>query len=201
MKMVLSLLGMLMLLAWPVQAQDDPPDPPAPGAVSAAPAGPPAAPGDFRGPRGMRRMGPGRMSGGVGMGFGAWWKNSETVAKLQLTDDQVKKIEQAFYNHRLKLVDLRADLEKQELQLRPLLDADHPDEPKVAAQIDQITMARGRLEKERAMMMLGIRRVLTLEQWKKLQTLKGPGPGMRRDRGDFGSGRGPRSGGGFGPPS
>ena len=201
MKTVLSLLGMLMLFAMPMRAQDDPPDPPALGSADAVPAGPPASPGGFRGPQrmGMRRMGPGPMRGG--MGFGTWWKNSETVAKLQLSDDQVKKIEAAFYNHRLKLVDLRADLEKQELQLRPLLDADQPDEQKVAAQIDQITMARGRLEKERALMMLGMRRVLTVDQWKKLQAMKAERrPEMGRGRRGFGPGAVGRPGRGSGPP-
>jgi Spy/CpxP family protein refolding chaperone len=131
-----------------------------------------------------------------GMGFGAWWKNSEIVSKLQLSDDQVKRIEQAYLGHRLKLVDLRADLEKQELQLGPLLEADQPDEQKVASQIDQITSARGRLEKENAMMMLAIRRVLTVDQWKKLQSLReGPRPARGGDR------SGPRGDKGFRPPS
>jgi len=205
MKTVLSLLGMLMLFAMPMRAQDDPPAPPAPGSADAAPAGPTTAPRAFRGPQGMgmHRMGPGPMHSGMGMGmgFGTWWKNSETVAKLQLTDEQVKKIEAAFYNHRLKLVDLRADLEKQELQLRPLLDADQPDEQRVAVQIDQITMARGRLEKENAMMMLGMRRVLTVDQWKKLQTMKDERrPGMGPGRRGFGPDRERRPGRGSGPP-
>ena len=118
-----------------------------------------------------------------GMGFGTWWKNSEIVSNLELSDDQVKRVEQAYLNHRLKLVDLRADLDKQELQLGPLLDADQPDEQKVASQIDLITAARGRLEKENAMMMLAIRRVLTVEQWKKLQSFgerRRPAPGRER---------------------
>lgn len=203
MKTVLSLLGMLVLFAMPMRAQDAPPDPPQSGSgvADAVPAGPPAAPGDFRGRQGMgmRRMGRGPTHGG--MGFGAWWKNSETVAKLQLSDDQVKKIQAAFHNHRLKLVDLRADLEKQELQLRPLLDADQPDEQKVAAQIDQITVARGRLEKENALMMLGIRRVLTVDQWKKLQAMKAERrPGMGGGRRGFGPDREGRPGRGSGPP-
>ena len=107
-----------------------------------------------------------------GMGMGAWWKNSETVAKLQLSEDRVRKIEQTFLDHKLKLIDLQADLEKQELRLQPLLDVDHPDEGKVGAQIDLITAARGRLEKENAMMMLAIRSELTVEQWKKLKALE-----------------------------
>jgi Spy/CpxP family protein refolding chaperone len=169
MKTVLSVLAFVLLLSWPMRAQDSPPDSPQPGLPSDAPSGPPPPSMGFRGPQGPPHFGPSPMHD---RGFGAWWKNSETVAKLQLSDDQVKRIEQAFLDHRLKLVDLRADLEKQELQLSPLLDADQPDEQKVAAQIDQITSARGRLEKENAMMMLAIRRVLTVEQWKKLQSLR-----------------------------
>lgn len=198
MKTVLSLLGVLMLFAMPMGAQDDPPSMPGPDAPNV---GPPGAQGEFRGPgaMGMRRMRPGQPFGG--MGFGTWWKNSDTVAKLQLSDEQVKKIEAAFYNHRLKLVDLRADLEKQEIQLRPLLDADQPDEQRVAAQIDQITMARGRLEKENAMMMLGMRRVLTVDQWKKLQAMKAERrPEMGRGRRGFGPDRERRPGRGFNPP-
>jgi Spy/CpxP family protein refolding chaperone len=107
-----------------------------------------------------------------GPGLGAWWKNSEIVSKLQLSEEQVKKISQTFLDHKLKLIDLQADLEKQELRLQPLLDVDQPDEGKVGAQIDLITSARGRLEKENALMMLAIRRCLSTEQWKKLQSLQ-----------------------------
>jgi Spy/CpxP family protein refolding chaperone len=108
----------------------------------------------------------------MGPGPGTWWKDSEAVKKLGVSETQVGQIEQAFLAHRLRLVDLRADLEKQELNLQPLLDADRPDETKVAAQIDLITAARGRLEKEHASMLLAIRRVLSTEQWKQLQALQ-----------------------------
>ncbi len=115
-----------------------------------------------------------------GMGLGAWWKNSEIVSKLQLSDEQVKKISQTFLDHKLKLIDLQADLEKQELRLQPLMDIDQPDESKVGAQIDLITAARGRLEKENAMMMLDIRRWLSVEQWKKLKSLEAAEEGKRK---------------------
>ena len=107
-----------------------------------------------------------------GPGLGKWWKNSEIVRELGLSEAQTNQIEQVFFEQRLKLIDLRAELEKQEARLQPLIEADQPDEPKVSAQIDQVLAARGRLEKANAMMMLAIRRVLTVEQWKKLQSLK-----------------------------
>lgn len=102
--------------------------------------------------------------------LGAWWKNSDVVKELGLSDAQVKQIEQTFLDHRLKLIDLRAELERQELRFQPLIDAEQPDEAKVGAQLDAVLAARGRLEKAHAMMQLAIRRVLTIEQWKKLQS-------------------------------
>ena len=86
-----------------------------------------------QGPGPMGPMGPGPHMGGMGMGpqhgpFGAWWKNSEVVKELQLTDAQVKQIAQTFLDYRLKLIDLRADFERQETKLQPLIEADQPNE-------------------------------------------------------------------------
>ena len=118
-----------------------------------------------------------RQPGPPGPDLGKWWKNSEVVRELGLSEAQVGQIEQTFFEQRLKLIDLKADLEKQETRLQPLIEADQPDEAKVSAQIDQVLAARGRLEKANAMMMFSIRRVLTVDQWKKLQEIQ-----QRRER-------------------
>ena len=137
-------------------------------------------------------MGMGMGHGGPGMGMGGkWWKNSELVKKLGLSDSQVQQIENIFQDHRLQLIDLRAALEKQEVTLQPLVDAEHPDEAKVTGQIDQVAQARANLEKSNARMLLAIRRVLTVDQWKKLQE-QGMGP-MRGPR-MMGGGKGRPSG-------
>lgn len=104
--------------------------------------------------------------------LGKWWKNSEIVKELQLSEAQITQIEQTFLDHRLKLIDLRADVERQEAKLQPLIEADQPDEAKVSAQLDLLLAARGKLEKANAMMMLFIRKTLTIEQWKKLEAIK-----------------------------
>ncbi len=127
------------------------------------------------GPMGMGPGGPGPH--GMGMGphhgpFGAWWKNSEVVKELQLSDAQVKQIGQTFLDYRLKLIDLRADLERQETKLEPLLEADQPNEQQVGSQVDAVVAARGKLEKTNTMMMLAIKKVLSVEQWKKLKTIQ-----------------------------
>jgi Spy/CpxP family protein refolding chaperone len=102
-----------------------------------------------------------------------WWKDSELMRKLGVSDEQVQKIEKIFQGHRLELIDLHATLEKQEAILEPLIEADQPDESQVVAQIDKVAQARANLEKSNAQMLLAIRRVLTVEQWKKLRDLPG----------------------------
>lgn len=111
----------------------------------------------------FRRMGPGMP------GMGAWWKNSEIAKELNLTDVQQKQLEKTFLDQRMKLIDLNADLERQELKLEPLINGDTIDESAVSQQLDQVVAARGRLEKSNAMMHVSMRKVLTQEQWKKLQ--------------------------------
>jgi len=104
-----------------------------------------------------------------------WWKNSELMQKIGVSDEQVQKIEKIFQDHRLDLIDLHAALEKQEVMLEPLIESDQPDESQVVAQIDKVAQARASLEKSNARMLLAIRRVLTVEQWKQLRDLRGVG--------------------------
>jgi len=102
---------------------------------------------------------------------GKWWKDSGLMKRIGVSDDQVTKIEKIFQDHRLQLIDLHADLEKQEAILEPLVEADQPVESQVAAQIDKVAQARAKLEKSDALMLLAIRRVLTVDQWKKLREI------------------------------
>jgi Spy/CpxP family protein refolding chaperone len=113
-----------------------------------------------------------------------WWKDSALMQKIGVSDEQIQKIEKIFQDHRLQLIDLHAALEKQEAILEPLVEADQPDETQVIAQIDRVAQARASLEKSNAQMLLAIRRVLTIDQWKKLRDVPGvvpfhAGPGLR----------------------
>jgi Spy/CpxP family protein refolding chaperone len=101
---------------------------------------------------------------------GRWWSNPQTAEAVGLTADQVKKMDDIFQQHRLKLIDLNASLDKEEAILEPLVSADQPDDTKVVAQIDRVAQARAELEKANSRMLWSIRRVLSPEQWKKLQT-------------------------------
>lgn len=108
---------------------------------------------------------------------GRWWNNPQAVQRLALNSDQQKKMDDIFQQNRLRLIDLNATLQKEEVTLEPLVAADQPDEAKILAQIDKVVQARAELEKANARFLLGIRRVLTPDQWKKLREENPPGEG------------------------
>ncbi|HWW96646.1 MAG TPA: Spy/CpxP family protein refolding chaperone [Edaphobacter sp.] len=133
---------------------------------------PPMGPGR---PPGKMDQGRGGWGEGMHSGFrvgppGIWWHNPDLVQKLTLTPDQQKRMDDILQQSRLQLIDLRANVEKQELLMEPMLAANPPDTNKILAQIDHTAQARAELEKANAKMLLGIRNVLTPDQWSKLQT-------------------------------
>ena len=133
--------------------------------------------------------------GGVG-GGAQWWNNPNVVKQLTLTDDQRKAMDGILQDHKMKLIDLHANLEKAEVELGPMIKADTPDRRAIEAQIDKVATARADLEKADALFLLDIRMKLTSDQWKQLQTLRMnrmQHQGMRGDgtagRGGWGQGR------------
>jgi len=178
------LISLSAAWAQPPQPADAhmPPAPPAPNAPPVPPA-----------PRARRPPMERRLEGGPGR----WWENQELVQRLGLTADQQKKMEDIFQQSRIKLIDLNAALQKEEAIMEPLMAADQPDETKLLAQIDKVAQARAELEKANGRMLVGMRRVLTPDQWKKLQA-EGPGGRGPVPRGQGGPG-GPPPNGGRGP--
>jgi Spy/CpxP family protein refolding chaperone len=151
--------------------------------------------GGFRGQQGSFHIGP----------QGMWWRNPMVVQRLTLTPDQVKRMDGIFQESRLQLIDLQANVQKQEVMLEPLLSANPLDTARAQAQIDKVADARAELEKANAKMLLGIRAVLTPDQWTKLSThgqgAAAPsgaqgGPGQPAPAGGPGRTRGMRPGGG-----
>jgi len=165
---VIVTMVILPVTAW---AQEAPPPPDAPC---------PCAGND--GARGPMGMGPG--------GMGAFWKNPEVAKQLGLSDDQAKTIQAAFQEHRRKLVDLRAAVERAEIAVQESMEADKVDASKSLGLADAVIAARGQLQREFSLMILKVRTTLTRDQWQKLHEMR-PRHEMR------GRGMGRGFGGGF----
>jgi len=144
----------------PPQGPDAPTPPPAQRPGGRGPGGPPPPPQANRPP--MERA----LHAGP---RGRWWNNPDMVQKLALTADQQKRMDDIFQQNRLKLIDLNATVQKEEVIMEPLMASDQPDEARIVAQIDRVAQARAELEKTNARFLLAIRRVLNTDQWKKLQ--------------------------------
>lgn len=123
-----------------------------------------------------------------------WWNNQKMIDKLKLTDDQRKAMDATLLQHRTTLIDLRANLQKAELNLEPLMSEDQPNEAQILTQIDTVAQARAELEKANARFLLAIRSKLTPDQWKQLQADRASHAMEHRN---WGGGPGPGPGGQF----
>jgi TonB family protein len=108
--------------------------------------------------------------------LGKWWKNSEIVKKLELSEAQIDQIEQIFLSHRPALAELNKELKQRNEELRASMQVDPIDEAVIRAQTELVSSARSALEKENTSMTLSIRKALTGEQWKTLEGIKPAGP-------------------------
>jgi len=115
---------------------------------------------------------------------GQFWNNPRIVAQLKLTDEQRKAMDGIMQDHRMKLIDLRANLDKAEVAMQPLVKADQPNEAAILAAIDKVAQARAELEKGNARFLLAIRGQLTADQWKQMQTMHQNREAFRGARGD-----------------
>src|ERR1039458_4053595 len=135
-----------------------------------------------------------RAFGGHGI-EGRWWNNPKIADRLKLTDEQRKEFDNILLQHREKLIDLRANVEKAELEMEPLVRADQPDEGKILAQIDKVAQARAELEKANARYLLALRSKITPDQWKQLRTMRENHMDRGRDGGWGQGGQRPGMGG------
>ncbi len=121
---------------------------------------------EFMGPMGDGPMGPVPFDGFER--FGRWWKNSRFVKELNLTDEQIGKIDKIFTDTEKKLIDLRAAWRKAELELKGL----DGKEAEFLKKIDEIYKIKAEIHKSIFLMTNQIKKELTPEQLKKLAEIK-----------------------------
>jgi Spy/CpxP family protein refolding chaperone len=104
----------------------------------------------------------------AGMPDGKWWKNPRVTAELGLTPEQSTEIEKVFVRSRAKLIDLKADLEKKQLDLQVAREDKTADRGAVEKKIESVENARAALQKTRALMILDMKEILKPAQWERL---------------------------------
>jgi Spy/CpxP family protein refolding chaperone len=106
----------------------------------------------------------------------AWWSKPVIARQLNLTNVQRQQIRAAVMQFRPHLIDIRAEVNKAEIDLQTQFDHDPVDQAKANQAIERLITARTDLTRTLSQMSLKLRTVLTEQQWRDLQRLR-PGQG------------------------
>jgi Spy/CpxP family protein refolding chaperone len=101
---------------------------------------------------------------------GKWWQSERFQRELQLTADQISRIEDVFQAALPELRQQKKALDRLENDLSRLIDTS-ADEAAVMREADRVEAVRSELSKARTRMLLRIRRVLTADQRVRLAAL------------------------------
>lgn len=107
--------------------------------------------------------------------FFPWW-DMPIARDLNLSEDQQGQIRVITREYRTKLIDLRAQVEKADVELEDLFDDENFELQRAMQVSDRLAAARSELTKAFSTMNARLRGVLTAQQWRELKRRR-PGPG------------------------
>jgi Spy/CpxP family protein refolding chaperone len=106
---------------------------------------------------------------------GKWWWDNAMAAQLKLTDTERKNLDEKYTESRLRLVDLKSDVEKERIKLDMLLGRQDATKEQITAGYEGLEKARANLAKERFSLLIDMRDIIGVERFQELQA-------MHRDR-------------------
>jgi Spy/CpxP family protein refolding chaperone len=105
------------------------------------------------------------------MAGGKWWYRPAIKDKLQLTLDQVERINKIWIEHRKRIIDTKGETEKTYLDLENLMDQPAVDEQEAYRLAERLGQLQAQRTEARIKMTIDIRQELTVEQFDKLKGL------------------------------
>lgn len=104
--------------------------------------------------------------------------------ELELTDQQIEQFEEMKYERRLASIDLRANLEKEQIEMERLMSADNLDRKKIMSQAEKVADLQKEMHLARIEGKLDMMEILTEEQREKMKDLEMRKPKMGRSFGE-----------------
>ena len=101
-----------------------------------------------------------------------WWRNKQVVEELNLTPDQVNKIDRIFNSNKGEIKEFHRELNKKENELRKLIQTPGSTRNEVLELTDEINAIKSEGQKLKVHMLWEIREVLNPDQRIKLKQLK-----------------------------
>ena len=103
---------------------------------------------------------------------GRWWRQSQVVAQLKLTDGEVQKLEQAFEASRLKMIKLKSQVESEQFKLQNLVEKRNIDEKAIKSQHRKLEAARSALAEEQLSFFVKVRKIIGYDRYRKLEAMQ-----------------------------
>ncbi|UCG64237.1 MAG: periplasmic heavy metal sensor [Deltaproteobacteria bacterium] len=106
------------------------------------------------------------------MAGGKWWLRPAIKDKLQLTLDQIEKINKIWIEHRKRIIDTKGEIEKAYLDLENLMDQPTVDKQEAYQLAGRLSQLQAQQTEARIKMTVDIRQELSVEQYDKLKGLR-----------------------------
>jgi Spy/CpxP family protein refolding chaperone len=101
---------------------------------------------------------------------GKWWYNQKVVQNLNLTQKEVRQLDQLYVNSHRKLIKLKNAVEREQFELDTLLGKKTVDDAKVRKQFKRLEGARTDLADERLRFVIRVRQIIGADRFQQLKT-------------------------------
>jgi Spy/CpxP family protein refolding chaperone len=100
------------------------------------------------------------------------FRNKKIARELKLSDEQIETIKELVKNTEKQMIQLRADMETKEIDLRDILDEDEPDESKAISLVKDIMKLKTEQRVLKIKELIRIKKTLSPEQIEKFHEIK-----------------------------
>jgi len=104
---------------------------------------------------------------------GRWWHNSKIAQQLNLTPSEIQRLESAFNDSRIKMIELKSRVETEQVKLQRLLESRKLDERAIKNQNRKLEQARTSLSNERTQFVVQVRKIIGSQRFQKLLDMRG----------------------------
>ena len=101
---------------------------------------------------------------------GKWWYNPQIQKNLNLSQNEIGKLDKLFANSRRKLIQLKSEVEREQFELDQLLSKKKVDDAEVKKQFQKLEQARKKLANERLDFVIGVRNILGADRFQQLKS-------------------------------
>ncbi len=99
---------------------------------------------------------------------GRWWHNPNVVKQLNITKSEAQRLDKAFETSRIKMVELKNQVEAEQFKLEKMMKKDNAKTPAIKAQHRKLEKARSQLADERFGFVVKARNIIGQQRFQQL---------------------------------